>query len=126
MTVYYNLVDDEGNVVEGPISYPEVKIRTGLKDQVGLDELGWKEHFEPAVAFVYTDEIIARYIRNHQKRPRLIIPSAEFLNCRSSFVVSKAAFKSIQKIALPGDEEACPLIELSVKNSLSRCNSPVN
>ena len=63
MTVYYNLVDEDGNVVEGPISYPEVKIRTGLKDQVGLDELGWKEHFPPQVPVVWTDEMVGRYIR---------------------------------------------------------------
>ena len=66
MTVYYNLVDEDGNVVEGPISYPEVKIRTGLKDQVGLDELGWKEHFPPQIPFVFTDEIIGTFIRNHR------------------------------------------------------------
>ena len=64
MTVYYNLVDDEGNVVEGPISYESVKKRTALKDQVGLDELGWKEHFEPQPAFVQTDEMIERFIRS--------------------------------------------------------------
>ena len=63
MTVYYNLVDEEGAVVEGPISYRQVKLRTGLKDQVGLDELGWKEHFEPPVAVVWTDEMIALFIR---------------------------------------------------------------
>ena len=63
MTVYYNLVDEDGAVVEGPISYRQVKIKTGLKDQVGLDELGWKEHHEPQAAFVFTDAIIAEFIR---------------------------------------------------------------
>ena len=66
MTVYYDLVDEDGAIIEGPISYSDVKYRTGLKDQVGLDELGWKEHFEPEVAFEFTDEIIATFIRNHR------------------------------------------------------------
>jgi len=66
MTVYYNLVDEDGAVVKGPISYAAVKEITGLKDQVGLDGLGWKEHFEPEVAFEFTDEIIATFIRNHR------------------------------------------------------------
>jgi hypothetical protein len=64
MTVYYNLVDEDGNVVEGPISYPDVKRKTGLKDQVGLDELGWKEHFPPLIAPVWTEEQIATFIRS--------------------------------------------------------------
>ena len=63
MTVYYNLVDEDGAVVEGPISYANVKLRTGLPDQVGLDALGWKEHFAPQVATVFTDEMIQRFIR---------------------------------------------------------------
>ena len=63
MTVQYNLVNDDGAIVDGPIAYPEVLIRTGLKDQVGLDALGWKEHHEPQVAFVFTDAIIATHIR---------------------------------------------------------------
>ena len=64
MTVYYNLIDDEGNVVEGPLPYADVKTITGLPDQIGLDELGWKEHFEPQPAFVFTDEMIEMYIRS--------------------------------------------------------------
>ena len=64
MTVYYNLVDEGGNVVEGPVPYPEVLIRTGLEDQVGLDQLGWKEHFPPQVPVVWTDEMVARFIRS--------------------------------------------------------------
>jgi len=63
MTVYYNLVDDDGDVVSARIPYPEVLIRTGLKDQVGLAVLGWEEHHEPQVAFVFTDAIIATHIR---------------------------------------------------------------
>lgn len=63
MTVYYNLEDDDGSVLEGPVAYPEVLIRTGLKDQVGLDGFGWKEHHEPQAAFVFTDAIIANFIR---------------------------------------------------------------
>ena len=61
--VFYNYVVD-GVVVEGPIAYPEVLARTGLRDQVGLTELGYQEHFEPAPAQEITQEQILMGVRN--------------------------------------------------------------
>lgn len=61
--VLFNYVVD-GVVVEGPMSYATVLERTGLKDTVGLTELGYIEHM-PAPEFIPpTREQIAMAVRN--------------------------------------------------------------
>jgi hypothetical protein len=65
--VFYNLIVG-GTVVESKIPYPTVLDRTGLRDQVGLTELGWEEYFEPEPEIVITPEQVlqgVRSIRNH-------------------------------------------------------------
>jgi hypothetical protein len=61
--VYYNYVVD-GVVVEGPIAYPDVLSRTGLRDQVGLTELGWIEDMPVPETPQLTKEQIETGIRN--------------------------------------------------------------
>lgn len=53
-----------GVVVEGPMSYASVLQRTGLKDTVGLTELGYIEHIPARDATGPTSEQIATAIRN--------------------------------------------------------------
>jgi hypothetical protein len=65
--VFYNFVVD-GEVVESKIPYRMVLDRTGLRDQVGLTELGWEEYFEPVPEVVFTPEQVmfgVRDLRNH-------------------------------------------------------------
>ena len=66
MTVYYNLVDEDGDVIEGPVPYLDVLIKTGLKDQVGLTEHGWKEHHEPEVPMVHTEAQMEYHVRDRR------------------------------------------------------------
>lgn len=63
--VFYNLIEN-GEIIEGPTLYSEVLVRTGLKDQVGLTELGWEEHFEPVPVVEITAEMVASSIRIHR------------------------------------------------------------
>ena len=60
--VLFNYVVN-GVVVEGPMPYREVLARTGLKDTVGLFELGYMEYFEPQPEVVVTQEQIQEGIR---------------------------------------------------------------
>lgn len=60
--VYYDYVVDDV-IIESKIPYNEVLRRTGLKDQVGLTEAGYKEYFEPIEEFVPSKEQIAMAIR---------------------------------------------------------------
>jgi len=60
--VYYNYVVDN-EVVEERIPYPEVLLRTGLRDQVGLTERGYVEYFEPQPVIEITKEQIYTAIR---------------------------------------------------------------
>lgn len=65
--VFYNYKVN-GVVVEGPIAYPDVLARTGLKDQVGLIELGYEEIVEvPAEPVISQEQIRAgiRGLRSH-------------------------------------------------------------
>jgi hypothetical protein len=65
--VLFNYVVN-GIVVEGPMPYREVLARTGLKDTVGLTELGYVEYFEPQAETTITSEEIQqgiRGLRNH-------------------------------------------------------------
>lgn len=61
--VLYNY-EVNGVVVEGPMPYETVLQRTGLKDQVGLTELGYVEHFDPVPEIVFTTEQVLRGVRN--------------------------------------------------------------
>jgi hypothetical protein len=56
-----------GVVVEGPIPYREVLARTGLKDTVGLTELGWVEIISAPEEPEITKEQIMLGIRNLRK-----------------------------------------------------------
>lgn len=60
--VLFNYVVN-GVVVEGPMPYREVLARTGLKDTVGLTELGYVEYFPPQPEVTITPEEIQRGIR---------------------------------------------------------------
>jgi hypothetical protein len=65
--VLFNYVVN-GVVVMGPIPYREVLARTGLKDTVGLTELGWIEHMPPqAVPEITQAQIMIgiRSLRTH-------------------------------------------------------------
>jgi hypothetical protein len=53
--VFYEYTSN-GKVIGSPISYTEVLVKTGLKDQVGLTELGWTEYFPPQEPIVITKE----------------------------------------------------------------------
>ena len=61
--VFYNYVVN-GVVIESQIPYPEVLERTGLRDQVGLTELGYEEYFEPQEVPEITQEQILLGVRN--------------------------------------------------------------
>jgi hypothetical protein len=60
--VYYNL-EVGGIVTESKIPYLDVLARTGLKDQVGLAELGYVEYFEAETIVPPTNEQFFNYIR---------------------------------------------------------------
>ncbi len=64
--VLFNYVVN-GVVVEGPIPYRQVLARTGLKDTVGLTELGWVEHIPVPTEPEITKEQIDMGIRNLRK-----------------------------------------------------------
>jgi hypothetical protein len=53
-----------GIVIEGPMSYATVLERTGLKDTVGLTELGYLEHMPVPEVIPLTREQIAMAVRN--------------------------------------------------------------
>lgn len=53
-----------GIVIEGPMSYATVLERTGLKDTVGLTELGYLEHMPVPEVILPTREQIAMAVRN--------------------------------------------------------------
>jgi hypothetical protein len=53
-----------GVVVEGPMSYATVLERTGLKDTVGLTELGYIEHMPVSAPVPLTNEQIVTAVRN--------------------------------------------------------------
>lgn len=61
--VLFNYVVD-GVVVEGPMSYASVLERTGLKDTVGLTELGYIEHMPTQEPFTFTKEQVDMGMRN--------------------------------------------------------------
>ena len=61
--VFYNYVVN-GVVIESQIPYPEVLERTGLRDQVGLTELGYEEYFEPQEVPEITQEQILMQGKN--------------------------------------------------------------
>jgi hypothetical protein len=53
-----------GVVIEGPMSYASVLERTGLKDTVGLTELGYIEHMPAPTIVELTSEQILAAMRN--------------------------------------------------------------
>jgi hypothetical protein len=61
--VLFNYVVN-GVVVEGPIPYHEVLARTGLKDTIGLTELGYVEIIPEVIAEPITKEQISMGVRN--------------------------------------------------------------
>jgi hypothetical protein len=61
--VLFNYVVN-GIVIEGPMSYATVLERTGLKDTVGLTELGYLEHMPVPEVIPPTSEQIAMGVRN--------------------------------------------------------------
>lgn len=64
MVFYDYIVDDV--IIDALIPYPEVLIRTGLIDQVGLTEMGYIEHMEELILPEITPEQIAMLVRSIQ------------------------------------------------------------
>lgn len=60
MVFYDYIVDDE--IIDKRIPYPDVLLRTGLIDQVGLTERGYIEHMEPPIPIELTPDQINRAI----------------------------------------------------------------
>ena len=67
--VFYDYVVDDV-IIDALIPYPDVLLRTGLVDQVGLTELGYIEHMEEPILPEITPEQI-RYMIENQTQSRL-------------------------------------------------------
>lgn len=63
--VFYDYVVDDV-IIDSLIPYSDVLTRTGLRDQVGLTELGYIEHMEEPILPEITPEQIAMFIKGIQ------------------------------------------------------------